>query len=222
VPGVYHPCDSPGSRRGLNVMCLGTSVEAAAVACQLVANVVCLWCAWGGVPGVVCPGERLQAHRILRSTKNRYGTTDELAVFEMASTGLAAVPDPSAIFLSSRHHSGSPAGPPPSQSSCRAPAPCCRRSRPCATRQGSPREAVQQWGGEPAACSPPRCAAEGARGSRPTRRWVLASSTVMYCTVMNCTLFAVVCCCTVHLSTVQYSISFQSRTYSSTWWEASR
>ncbi len=43
-------------------------------------------------------GDRYLAHRVLRATKNRFGSTNELAVFEMTSAGLAGVPDPSAVF----------------------------------------------------------------------------------------------------------------------------
>jgi DNA repair protein RadA/Sms len=43
-------------------------------------------------------GDRYHAHRILRATKNRFGSTNELAVFEMTATGLVGVPDPSALF----------------------------------------------------------------------------------------------------------------------------
>ena len=43
-------------------------------------------------------GDRYHAHRILRATKNRFGSTNELGVFEMTGTGLVGVPDPSAIF----------------------------------------------------------------------------------------------------------------------------
>lgn len=54
-------------------------------------------------------GERYSTYRILRTTKNRFGSTNELGVFEMVSTGLAEVPNPSEIFLSERpkHASGS-------------------------------------------------------------------------------------------------------------------
>jgi DNA repair protein RadA/Sms len=38
----------------------------------------------------------------LRSVKNRFGATDEVGVFEMGEGGMRVVPDPSAIFLSSR------------------------------------------------------------------------------------------------------------------------
>jgi DNA repair protein RadA/Sms len=43
-------------------------------------------------------GDRYYAHRILRATKNRFGSTNELGVFEMTGTGLVGVPDPSALF----------------------------------------------------------------------------------------------------------------------------
>jgi DNA repair protein RadA/Sms len=43
-------------------------------------------------------GDRYQEHRILRATKNRFGSTNELGVFEMTGTGLVGVPDPSALF----------------------------------------------------------------------------------------------------------------------------
>jgi DNA repair protein RadA/Sms len=43
-------------------------------------------------------GDRYHAHRILRASKNRFGSTNELAVFEMTSAGLVGVPEPSAIF----------------------------------------------------------------------------------------------------------------------------
>ena len=43
-------------------------------------------------------GDRYRAHRILRAVKNRFGSTNELGVFEMTGAGLVGVPDPSAIF----------------------------------------------------------------------------------------------------------------------------
>src|SRR5438270_1063670 len=43
-------------------------------------------------------GDRYHAHRVLRATKNRFGSTNELGVFEMTGNGLVGVPDPSAIF----------------------------------------------------------------------------------------------------------------------------
>ncbi len=47
-------------------------------------------------------GERFHAYRLLRSVKNRYGSTDEIGVFEMRDTGLVAVENPSAAFLAER------------------------------------------------------------------------------------------------------------------------
>jgi DNA repair protein RadA/Sms len=43
-------------------------------------------------------GDRYHAHRILRATKNRFGSTNELGVFEMTGEGLVGVPDPSELF----------------------------------------------------------------------------------------------------------------------------
>lgn len=43
-------------------------------------------------------GDRYHEHRVLRATKNRFGSTNELGVFEMRSTGLVGVPDPSELF----------------------------------------------------------------------------------------------------------------------------
>jgi len=43
-------------------------------------------------------GDRYHEHRILRASKNRFGSTNELAVFEMTGTGLVGVPEPSELF----------------------------------------------------------------------------------------------------------------------------
>jgi DNA repair protein RadA/Sms len=43
-------------------------------------------------------GDRYHEHRVLRATKNRFGSTNELAVFEMTGGGLVGVPDPSEVF----------------------------------------------------------------------------------------------------------------------------
>jgi DNA repair protein RadA/Sms len=43
-------------------------------------------------------GDRYHAHRILRATKNRFGSTNELGVFEMTGAGLVGVPEPSQLF----------------------------------------------------------------------------------------------------------------------------
>lgn len=49
-------------------------------------------------------GERYSAYRILRTTKNRFGSTNEIGVFEMTSSGLQEVANPSELFLSERPH----------------------------------------------------------------------------------------------------------------------
>jgi DNA repair protein RadA/Sms len=49
-------------------------------------------------------GDRYHAHRILRAVKNRFGSTNELGIFEMTGAGLIGVPDPSEIF--GKTHSG--------------------------------------------------------------------------------------------------------------------
>jgi len=43
-------------------------------------------------------GERYHAHRVLRASKNRFGSTNELGVFEMTGAGLVGVPNPSELF----------------------------------------------------------------------------------------------------------------------------
>ena len=47
-------------------------------------------------------GEAALDYRLLRATKNRFGSVDELGVFSMTDAGLVAVPNPSAIFLAAR------------------------------------------------------------------------------------------------------------------------
>lgn len=47
-------------------------------------------------------GEGTGDHRVLRATKNRFGSVDELGVFRMTTQGLEAVENPSALFLSER------------------------------------------------------------------------------------------------------------------------
>lgn len=47
-------------------------------------------------------GERHQFHRILRSVKNRFGSTNEIGVFEMRDSGLFEVENPSEMLLSGR------------------------------------------------------------------------------------------------------------------------
>lgn len=47
-------------------------------------------------------GEKNQSYRILRAIKNRYGSTNEIGVFEMGDGGLSEVENPSAMLLSGR------------------------------------------------------------------------------------------------------------------------
>ncbi len=49
-------------------------------------------------------GERHHAFRILRAVKNRFGSTNEIGVFEMRDTGMKEVDNPSEIFLSERSY----------------------------------------------------------------------------------------------------------------------
>ena len=61
-------------------------------------------------------GDRYRFLRVLRAVKNRFGSTNEIGIFEMTDAGLSPVADPSAAFASS--------------AALRARAPCCcRRSR---------------------------------------------------------------------------------------------
>jgi len=47
-------------------------------------------------------GERTQSHRIIRAIKNRYGSTNEIGVFEMTDEGLDEVANPSEMLLAGR------------------------------------------------------------------------------------------------------------------------
>lgn len=47
-------------------------------------------------------GERFNSYRLLRSTKNRFGATHDVGVFEMREEGMVEVANPSALFLSER------------------------------------------------------------------------------------------------------------------------
>jgi DNA repair protein RadA/Sms len=47
-------------------------------------------------------GDRFSIYRILRAVKNRFGSTNEIGVFEMGSSGLEQVENPSQIFLSEK------------------------------------------------------------------------------------------------------------------------
>ncbi len=47
-------------------------------------------------------GERHQSFRVLRAVKNRFGSTNEIGVFEMSGSGLEEIPNPSQAMLSGR------------------------------------------------------------------------------------------------------------------------
>jgi len=47
-------------------------------------------------------GERHHTYRLLRAVKNRFGSTNEIGIFEMEETGLREVTNPSELFLSER------------------------------------------------------------------------------------------------------------------------
>jgi len=52
-------------------------------------------------------GDRFHQYRLLRGVKNRFGSTNEVGVFEMVGTGMREVANPSQVFLAERS-SGSP------------------------------------------------------------------------------------------------------------------
>ncbi len=47
-------------------------------------------------------GERASSFRILRAVKNRFGSTNEIGVFDMGGSGMAEVPNPSALLIEGR------------------------------------------------------------------------------------------------------------------------
>ncbi len=57
-------------------------------------------------------GERTNSYRIIRAIKNRFGSTNEIGVFEMGDTGLREIPNPSEVVMAERpvNTSGSCAG----------------------------------------------------------------------------------------------------------------
>jgi DNA repair protein RadA/Sms len=50
-------------------------------------------------------GDRFHSHRLIRAVKNRFGSTDELGIFEMTDAGLIPIADPSKLFLQSGRQS---------------------------------------------------------------------------------------------------------------------
>lgn len=57
-------------------------------------------------------GERTNSYRIIRAIKNRFGSTNEIGVFEMSDVGLVEIPNPSEVVMAERpkNTSGSCAG----------------------------------------------------------------------------------------------------------------
>ena len=57
-------------------------------------------------------GERTNSYRIIRAIKNRFGSTNEIGVFEMGDRGLVEIPNPSEVVIAERpkNTSGSCAG----------------------------------------------------------------------------------------------------------------
>ncbi|MDR0840601.1 MAG: DNA repair protein RadA [Christensenellaceae bacterium] len=51
-------------------------------------------------------GDQHDAYRLLRAVKNRFGSTDEIGVFEMRSEGMIGVDDPSSLFLTGTNAPG--------------------------------------------------------------------------------------------------------------------
>jgi len=51
-------------------------------------------------------GDRFQSHRILRAVKNRFGSTDEIGLFEMTDAGLREIASASELFLAQRPDQG--------------------------------------------------------------------------------------------------------------------
>lgn len=47
-------------------------------------------------------GEKIRSYRMIRAIKNRYGSTNEIGLFEMTDCGLCEVPNPSEMLLSDR------------------------------------------------------------------------------------------------------------------------
>ena len=65
------------------------------------------------VDAVLCfEGDRTNSYRIIRAMKNRFGSTNEIGVFEMGDSGLIEIPNPSEVVMAERpkNTSGSCAG----------------------------------------------------------------------------------------------------------------
>ncbi len=94
-------------------------------------------------------GDRSHAYRVLRAQKNRFGSTNEIGVFEMKSEGLVEVANPSAFFLAER----------PRDASGSAVSACINGSRPLLVE-------VQALVADSASLGSPRRTAIGVDGAR--------------------------------------------------------
>jgi DNA repair protein RadA/Sms len=95
VRGCAHLLVAEAKRRGLTIVVVGHVTKEGGLAGPKVLEHV--------VDTVLSfEGERHHALRLLRATKHRFGGTQELGLFEMTDSGLAGVPDPSALFLADR------------------------------------------------------------------------------------------------------------------------
>ena len=118
-------------------------------------------------------GDRGHPFRILRATKNRFGATDEIGVFEMATAGLREVANPSELFLGD--------GWPPRRARRCSPAWrghgrswwSCRRWW---CRRASARRDARWWAGTPTGsrcCSP--CSTRAAASPSPSTTFISTS-----------------------------------------------
>ena len=48
-------------------------------------------------------GDKYKSYRLLRAVKNRFGTTSEVGMFDMHSSGLVEITNPSELFLNENH-----------------------------------------------------------------------------------------------------------------------
>ena len=94
--GQVRECAAPdarGQERGIAVMLVGHVTKRALSRGRASSST---W--W-----TLCSSSRDRfQNRILRALKNRFGSTNEVGVFEMSGTGMVEVADPSAFFLSKR------------------------------------------------------------------------------------------------------------------------
>ena len=95
VRGCTHRLVAEAKRRGIPMVLVGHVTKDGALAGPRVL---------GHIVDTVLSfeGDRHHALRLLRAVKHRFGSTNELGVFEMVERGLAGVPDASSLFLTDR------------------------------------------------------------------------------------------------------------------------